>query len=401
MRQRVRDIALFAAVWQAAILPLHAVSPLFKPAHKAIRLLKAKHRFRKEYLIIKRSGLFDSAYYLGTYPDVVAEGMDPIEHYIRYGAKQRRNPNAQFDSDWYERQNTDIVAMRKTPLVHYIKRGILEGRSPSPPWHEPGPGISDVSTKKTILPMQQGSRTTVEIPLPPPHFILDVGGGDFHKIGEHIVDMFKNETTLQPTSRVLDIGSGCGRVAVPLTRFLSPRTIYHGVDIVRPMVEWCTQNITSRFPNFHFHHADLANTRYPGGASKASSYRFSFADDSFDFIFLTSVFTHLNPVDTSNYLAEICRMLSSGGQVFMTFFILTDEYRRNRTKNLAKITFDYGESPYWINDPAVPEAVSAYEEAYVLSEVRSTGLYIDNVSYGHWNLNRGWTFQDVILASKR
>jgi hypothetical protein len=67
--------------------------------------MKSRRKFRKQYLTIKRSGLVDTAYYLETYPDVFAAGKDPIRHYVKYGAREGRDPSAQFDSDWYERSN--------------------------------------------------------------------------------------------------------------------------------------------------------------------------------------------------------------------------------------------------------------------------------------------------------
>ena len=44
------------------------------------------------------SGLFDAAYYLSTYPEVVALGMDPAKHYIRFGWQEGRNPHPLFDT---------------------------------------------------------------------------------------------------------------------------------------------------------------------------------------------------------------------------------------------------------------------------------------------------------------
>ncbi|WP_298674685.1 hypothetical protein [uncultured Lentibacter sp.] len=34
---------------------------------------------------IRESGHFDADWYLKTYPDVAALGMDPAEHYLKYG----------------------------------------------------------------------------------------------------------------------------------------------------------------------------------------------------------------------------------------------------------------------------------------------------------------------------
>jgi len=54
--------------------------------------------------LIRASGLFDVDWYLATYPDVAASGLDPIDHYLRIGAALGYNPNPLFDTNYYARQ---------------------------------------------------------------------------------------------------------------------------------------------------------------------------------------------------------------------------------------------------------------------------------------------------------
>lgn len=82
--------------------------------------------------LIEESGLFDKSWYLSEYPDVTAAGIDPLEHYLRYGARLRRKPNLTFDTDYYLDANPDVARAGVNPLVHYILHGIKEGRSGSP-----------------------------------------------------------------------------------------------------------------------------------------------------------------------------------------------------------------------------------------------------------------------------
>lgn len=60
---------------------------------------------------------------------------------------------------------------------------------------------------------------------------------------------------------MLDVGSGIGRMARPLTKFLTSGS-YVGIDIVPRGIEWCQRHITSRYPNFTFQHADVYNKEY-------------------------------------------------------------------------------------------------------------------------------------------
>lgn len=166
------------------------------------------------------------------------------------------------------------------------------------------------------------------------------------------------------------------------------------------MVKWCVENISSRFPNFHFHHAQLKNTLYSGAGDSAAKYRFPFPDKYFDFVYLTSVFTHLSPDDAENYLGEIKRALKKDGRALMSFYLMTEEYPMNRRKKRALVTFDYGANPYWVNDPKVPEAVSAYDETFILGKIRDSGLSIDAIYYGGWNNHKGLSFQDIVVVSR-
>ena len=80
---------------------------------------------------VRSSGLFDRDYYLQRYPDVLKAGMDPVVHYVLYGANEGRWPNALFDTGWYLKKNPDVVITGENPLTHYLLRGEEEGRAPN------------------------------------------------------------------------------------------------------------------------------------------------------------------------------------------------------------------------------------------------------------------------------
>ncbi|MES0874905.1 glycosyltransferase [Sinimarinibacterium thermocellulolyticum] len=78
------------------------------------------------------SGLFDPLWYLQTAPDVAADGVSPIWHWLLRGAKEGRMPNPLFDSAWYRRRYVDVAASGVDPLLHYLEHGAIEGRDPGP-----------------------------------------------------------------------------------------------------------------------------------------------------------------------------------------------------------------------------------------------------------------------------
>jgi hypothetical protein len=52
-------------------------------------------------MIRKIRKLFDAEFYLRTNPDVAAARMDPVKHYVKYGAAERRQPHPLFDPEHY------------------------------------------------------------------------------------------------------------------------------------------------------------------------------------------------------------------------------------------------------------------------------------------------------------
>lgn len=79
--------------------------------------------------LVSQSGLFDADWYLGEYPDVAQGGVSPLEHFMRFGAFESRNPGPHFDTGLYLRENPDVADSGLNPLVHYLAHGRNEGRA--------------------------------------------------------------------------------------------------------------------------------------------------------------------------------------------------------------------------------------------------------------------------------
>ncbi|MFG1465768.1 glycosyltransferase [Xanthobacter sp. DSM 24535] len=99
---------------------------------KLFGITTASYVIAKNRKKIARSNLFDAVYYLRRYPDVAAEGTDPLTHYMLHGAADGRDPNPVFRTRWYEGRYPDVVALGENPLLHYVQHGSSEGRMPSP-----------------------------------------------------------------------------------------------------------------------------------------------------------------------------------------------------------------------------------------------------------------------------
>lgn len=236
-------------------------------------------------------------------------------------------------------------------------------------------------------------------PMVPPKGMIFTGSGDFLKQGKKLLQYFIEDAGLQPNGKVLDIGSGIGRIAIPLTNYLDSAGAYEGFDVVELGVKWCQKKISSRFPNFKFTHIDLGNDLYKAGENNAAQFQFPYPADHFDLVILSSVFTHMLPEEVENYLHQISRVLKPGGQCFATFFIYNEEVDQIDTPNLAfQFPYDYGH--YRLMDQQVKSANVAYQEEYLMSVVEDAGLTINKAYYGYWpgrSKADCKDFQDILL----
>lgn len=100
---------------------------------------------------IARTGLFDRSWYLSMYPDVAEAGLDPLEHYVRFGHQEGRRPSAYFDEAGYRERAQ--VPTGTLALLDYAERGEPRGIAPSasfdPEWYREiyqlAPGISPLA----------------------------------------------------------------------------------------------------------------------------------------------------------------------------------------------------------------------------------------------------------------
>jgi len=76
--------------------------------------------------------LFDPTYYLARYPDVARAGVEPLVHFARSGAMELRDPHPWFDTAFYVSQVPRLAELGINPLVHYLRVGAQTGRNPHP-----------------------------------------------------------------------------------------------------------------------------------------------------------------------------------------------------------------------------------------------------------------------------
>lgn len=132
-------------------------------------------------------------------------------------------------------------------------------------------------------------------------------------------------TQMESNHSVLDLGCGCGRLALPLAEYLSGGGHYLGIDVWPEGIQWCVENITSRHPHTEFRCLESSDNYYYSESRTGSenNYRMPFVvSESVDVVFAGSTFTHLTLKDATTYLHEIGRILKPTGLAFLTFFLI-------------------------------------------------------------------------------
>ena len=228
----------------------------------------------------------------------------------------------------------------------------------------------------------------------------------FIKSGEDFLRYYIELCDLRPDETILDVGCGMGRKTIPLINYLDKNGRYEGIDINKRGINWCKKRISKKHPNFHFQLIDVFNKKYnPKSRIEASSYRFPFANEYFDFIVLGSVFTHMLSKDMENYFSEISRVLKQNGRCLITFFLLNEESSRLIADQKSSLTFNYEIEEYCLSiDLGTPEQAICYDETFILNLYDKYRLEIkEPIYYGLWcerDKKMLTDYQDIIIAKK-
>lgn len=123
--------------------------------------------------------------------------------------------------------------------------------------------------------------------------------------GESTANFLRKALHISQTDQVLEIGCGVARIG----RELAPHCgEWHGCDISGNMIEFAKQR-TSHLPN-------VSLTELPTNDLSP------FADQSFDAVYSTIVFMHIDKPDVYKYICEAFRVLRPGGIAYFDTYNL-------------------------------------------------------------------------------
>ena len=215
-------------------------------------------------------------------------------------------------------------------------------------------------------------------PYPPIHLRREVGPlAGFDTSATATIERMRTVAGLTNTSNFLDMGCGCGAVPIALKQFGSFDGEYIGLDVMRPLVEWCERRLAddkTKFAYFDY----WSGTYNPSGQRFLA---FPVEDGWSDVVLMKSVFTHMLPEDVAHYLKETRRVLAADGVAVLTAKLFTSV-----NPDIAACwpyVSDCGS--YRFLRAASPESSIAYTTSWMETAMNNAGLkfsYTDGAAQG-------------------
>lgn len=132
------------------------------------------------------------------------------------------------------------------------------------------------------------------------------------------VDFAKSLGFFKEKDKILDLGCGNGRFAIP---FSEMNVEYTGIDPMREQIDFCRLAFRD-YAHLNFKHVDIKNEVFnPNGSVPPEEFQFPFPDNYLDDTICYSVFTHLQTLPIAQrYMSEVKRTLKPGGRLFVTWY---------------------------------------------------------------------------------
>jgi len=125
-------------------------------------------------------------------------------------------------------------------------------------------------------------------------------GGEFEAIGELLRETLIYHG-LQKSDYVIDVGCGSGRLAKPLSEYLTGK--YLGIDVVQQLIDYARKLVKK--PGWRF--------------EMVQGLKIPEANEQADVVCFFSVLTHLLHEESFVYLTEAKRVLKPGGKIVLSF----------------------------------------------------------------------------------
>lgn len=222
-------------------------------------------------------------------------------------------------------------------------------------------------------------------------------------LGKKQADEVIEWLSIKPEDKILDVGCGCGRIAIHFLNYLSEQGKYFGIDISKDFISYCNNNISTLKNNYQFQFIDAYNGAYGiEGKLKANEVTFPVESESMDAVIMWSVFTHMNLKDIDSYLKEVYRVLKKGGKFIASLNLYNQFIRRQIEMNKSQLDIKHAVDEYsYTLHPEIPEWGFAHNEDRLKELYWESGFIIREIKYGSWSCKElTGEFHDCVIAEK-
>ena len=224
-----------------------------------------------------------------------------------------------------------------------------------------------------------------------------VGGGDPEEVGRlSLATLTQCGLPLDRPVVVCDYGCGVGRVTAAVAGAIWKGSRLVGVDIVPEFVDFCARHLHDKDVGLQFMLLDAQNEHYPT-ATKSSAEGLprhtlqavaEALQNSVDFLFSVSVFTHLTPAMADDTFKCISAALKRGGTAAISCFLYDTEVEKCRHAGRIYSAFcldgGYWAGPAFFGSRDDPLAFVAYRPEGLLGLAVSHGLSLRQYVAGGW-----------------
>ena len=186
---------------------------------------------RRIYRTIASSDLFDARWYRSSQVSGREKLLDPLWHYLDYGAQAGLDPSPLFDTSHYVYAHHDVRSSGLNPWFHYLEYGIAERRSP---------GRSVLQTRDALLPDSKELETFTSPRLQEPRVTMVV---DSRSVLEHSVSL----------NHLVQTALTFAKENSRSLRIISWSDSGVTLDVPKPDVSWIVSDRSNPSPTFDAH----------------------------------------------------------------------------------------------------------------------------------------------------
>jgi SAM-dependent methyltransferase len=200
-------------------------------------------------------------------------------------------------------------------------------------------------------------------------------------------ELLRREGMVRPDDTVLDIGCGCGMMALAFQPLLGPAGAYVGFDSHASSIRWCRRRFGGD-SRFRFEVAAVGpGLHFPIETGRAG------------LVLAKSVFTHLTAEEACGGLEEIRRALAPGRVALVTAILFDGAKGGERSSPFLPFSNADGSTRWrW---RARPRSAIAFERALFEGMVERAGLRVLELRPGFWPGGPEPQGQDVLFLGHR